>query len=258
MAKRSNKFLFSYHILVILLALFSIGLVLMSLTGRISMIQYPYNYINNGILLFFAVDYAIRLLHAEDKKRFLIENSFDLLGLIPMHPLFMLFRAARIARILRYHKIFSVLGIDGKMTNSIHRFIYGTGFIYLFSISVVILVLSALLFSIVEKISLSNALWWAITTATTVGYGDISPHTAIGKIIASFLMIGGIGFIGLLTSTITDFFTANSSKAQNNIEVEETDLKKLTDQIERLTRKVDRLSRQMSRLTDQSENKKRK
>jgi voltage-gated potassium channel len=141
-----------------------------------------------------------------------------------------------------------VLGIDGKLTGSIHRFIYGTGFIYLFSISVVILVLSALLFSIVEKLSLSDALWWAITTATTVGYGDISPHTAIGKIIASFLMIGGIGFIGLLTSTITDFFTVNSSKNQDT-----NDIKALVNKIDQLNRKVDRLSSQANHLAHKSE-----
>ncbi len=40
---------------------------------------------------------------------------------------------------------------------------------------------------------ISFSLWWAITTATTVGYGDISPTTNIGKFIAAFLMIGGVG-----------------------------------------------------------------
>ena len=44
-------------------------------------------------------------------------------------------------------------------------------------------------------------------TTTTVGYGDISPETMPGRIIAVILMIFGIGFIGMLTGTMTTFFT---------------------------------------------------
>jgi len=44
-------------------------------------------------------------------------------------------------------------------------------------------------------------------TTTTVGYGDISPSTKLGKLAAVTLMILGIGFIGMLTSSITSFFT---------------------------------------------------
>lgn len=243
-----NKLIFMYHLIVVLLILSSVTLVLFSFFHKISMIDFPYNDINNGILLLFAIDYCVRLFTAQDKKHFLIENAFDLLGLIPMHPLFVVFRLARIVRILRYHHIFVVLGIDGKFTGSIHQFIYSTGVIYLFSISVVILVLSALLYSMVEKISLSNALWWAITTATTVGYGDIYPRTFVGKIIASILMIGGIGFIGLLTSTITDFFTVTKEHEGTD----EADLKKLILTIDELSRKVDHLSDQVNHLNKQS------
>ncbi len=51
-----------------------------------------------------------------------------------------------------------------------------------------------------------DALWWAIVTATTVGYGDIVPVTPIGRILASIMMLFGIAFIGMITSTITNFF----------------------------------------------------
>ncbi|KRM97608.1 hypothetical protein FC19_GL001655 [Liquorilactobacillus aquaticus DSM 21051] len=46
----------------------------------------------------------------------------------------------------------------------------------------------------VENVPLSESFWWAIATATTVGYGDVSPHTAIGKLTAVMLMFVGIGF----------------------------------------------------------------
>ena len=49
-------------------------------------------------------------------------------------------------------------------------------------------------------------MWWSIVTITTVGYGDISPVTTYGRILAAFLMIAGIGFLGMLTGTISTYF----------------------------------------------------
>ena len=145
---------------------------------------------------------------------------------------------------IRTHHVFWRLGISGKWTREFHRFTYDTGFIYLFTISVVIICLSALLFSIVEHQTLSESLWWAITTATTVGYGDDSPHTAWGKLIATVLMLGGVGFIGLLTSTITDFFTDRTGQA----DAQQQQNEELTKQIQQLTREVSRLSKKVDQL----------
>ncbi|HPX37694.1 MAG TPA: ion channel [Mycobacterium sp.] len=47
-----------------------------------------------------------------------------------------------------------------------------------------------------------DAVWWAITTLSTVGYGDFVPVTSTGRIIASLLMIGGISLIGVVTATV--------------------------------------------------------
>ncbi|MFC6288757.1 potassium channel family protein [Levilactobacillus angrenensis] len=212
--------------------------------------------IANGLLLVFAVDYVIRLGITKNRKIFLIQSAFDLLGIIPLHPVFAFFRLARLVRLIRFHHLFWRLGLSGKWTQAYHRFIYQTGFIYLFSISVVIIVISAFLFSLTEKQSLANALWWAITTATTVGYGDETPHTAFGKIIASFLMVGGIGFIGLLTSTISDFVASRTEQATTNQEAQQqADLDRLLTKIDTLTTKVDHLQTQVDRLTPAKKNK---
>lgn len=61
--------------------------------------------------------------------------------------------------------------------------------------------------------SLGDGIWWAFVTATTVGYGDISPHTLYGRIIAMFLMIVGIGLLGTMTSTITSYFLKVNRKS---------------------------------------------
>ena len=49
-------------------------------------------------------------------------------------------------------------------------------------------------------------MWWAVTTVTTVGYGDTYPVTPAGRGIATFLLVAGIAFFGLLTANVAAFF----------------------------------------------------
>jgi voltage-gated potassium channel len=56
-----------------------------------------------------------------------------------------------------------------------------------------------------DRNTFGDALWWAITTVTTVGYGDLSPTTARGRVIAVFLMLGGISLVGMITATLASW-----------------------------------------------------
>ncbi|WP_203650129.1 potassium channel family protein [Secundilactobacillus yichangensis] len=243
--QQQERWLIVYHIIVAILAVASSILAILLMinvkVGRAGQIAFQ------GLLIFFAIDYVIRFIFTKNRKWFLINNAFDLLGILPMHPAFSLFRLARIFRMVRTHHIFWKLGISGKWTRDLHRFTYDTGFIYLFTISVVIICLSALFFSMVEHQTLSESLWWAITTATTVGYGDDSPRTAWGKLIAAVLMIGGVGFIGLLTSTITDFFTDRTGQ-EDAQQQQKKQNEALTKQIKQLTREVSQLSKKVDKM----------
>ena len=58
----------------------------------------------------------------------------------------------------------------------------------------------------------SYAIWWFFVTATTVGYGNIRPTTQIGRLIASIFMLVCIGFIGMLTVTISTYFLSRKGK----------------------------------------------
>ncbi len=80
----------------------------------------------------------------------------------------------------------------------------------------------------------SDALWWNMVTTTTVGYGDISPETPGGRILAGILMIVGIGFLGMVTGSVATCFVDNLSKCQAEAKATIVD-----EQIEHVKRKLD-------------------
>ena len=55
-------------------------------------------------------------------------------------------------------------------------------------------------------------MWWALATVTTVGYGDVVPQDSVGRDIASFLLLGGLALISVLTATITSGFVARAAR----------------------------------------------
>jgi voltage-gated potassium channel len=58
--------------------------------------------------------------------------------------------------------------------------------------------------------TLGHGMWWAIQTVTTVGYGDVTPHSTEGKVIAALVMLAGIAFLAVITASITATFVENA------------------------------------------------
>lgn len=195
-----------YYVIIIILSFISITLALLDISNVINLNKTPYFYIDKSILVFFWIDYLTRLIQSKNKKKFFVTNLFDLLAIIPFDAMFYLFRIFRVIRLLKLLRLIRVVGFTGKVQKIIKRFFNTNGFIYLVIATIVLILTGAEIYSVAENSHYLDSLWWAIATTTTVGYGDISPHTAVGKLIAVILMILGIGLIGSVTSTVTAFF----------------------------------------------------
>jgi len=219
-----------YNVVFALLALISISLVILDYLHLLSLDQFPYSLIDNTILGIFAIDYFARLARAPSKRQFFVRNLFDLLAIIPFNSLFAFFRFGRAFRLIRLTKMFRLtrlVGIISIFQKRAGKFLHKGGLIYYLWLSVALILITAAIYSLTEQSSFSDALWWAVVTATTVGYGDISPHTGLGRLAAVLLMINGIGLIGTLTSSITAYLASEEAATVPSVADEIRKLKQL-------------------------------
>jgi voltage-gated potassium channel len=156
--------------------------------------------IDYALIAVFGIEYLIRLMLAQNKLRFISKNWFDLVALMPVDSHFLLIRLLRILRLIRLIKASPFLW--GVVSSPQMRIIFSFVAIILLWSSAGIYILESGVNKAVN--SYSDALWWAIVTTTTVGYGDISPMTEGGRIIAAFLMLTGIGLISTLTANLAN------------------------------------------------------
>lgn len=211
-----------YNFLISILAILSIAIVILDLCNVISIVQKPFNIIDSLILLIFALDYVIRFFISKDRKKFFKENIFDLIAIIPFNSLFSAFRVFRLFRMLKFTRLAKLTRVIRAaafleiLRHKLSGILKTNGFIYVLYANITLVSISSVVMVFAEHQSLSDALWWSIVTCTTVGYGDIAPSTAIGRIVAIILMIFGIGLIGMLTGAITTYFT--SKQSTNNTE----------------------------------------
>ena len=82
-----------------------------------------------------------------------------------------------------------------------------------------------------------DGIWWALVTITTVGYGDITPLTTTGRIVAAGLMFIGLGLIATVTAIVSAKFIANYVDHHTNDDVLEK-LEKLESEIDQINKKI--------------------
>jgi len=163
----------------------------------------------------FAIEYVIRLALTEHRARFIRQQWPDLLIIVlPFLRPLRIMRSARALRLLRLARLAAILTVvsrEGRRLLTRHKLHYAlltTG---------VMIVACALLVHAAEDgqggsiDSVGDALWWAITTVTTVGYGDTFPVTPAGRGIAAVLMATGIALFGVLTANLAALLVEGGS-----------------------------------------------
>jgi voltage-gated potassium channel len=169
----------------------------------------------------FSIEFILRLLSV--RRPFGYVFSFygivDLLAILPSFVSLLLpgTQHLLVIRILRLLRIFRVLKLgryvsESQQLVSAIRNSRAKIFVFLFSVLTLVVVIGAAMYLIEGPkngfTSIPRAMYWAIVTLTTVGYGDITPQTVLGQLLSSMLMIMGYGIIAIPTGIVTAELTS--------------------------------------------------
>lgn len=199
----SEKTVKLYHIGIFFLALASVFLAILDLLRGLRPAEL---WIDRTIYAIFVIDYVVRFLITNDKRSFFKDNIIDLIAIIPLNSAFRGLRLLKMNKLLKLTKLVRVGALSARSASKTRRFFNTNGFKYVICLSAAAILGSSCAMMYFEEMSFQDAVWWSFVTTTTVGYGDLSPGTLPGRVIASLLMLIGIGLIGSLTSTITSYF----------------------------------------------------
>jgi voltage-gated potassium channel len=169
-----------------------------------------------GFTILFTVEYILRLVSVGRPIRYALSffGIVDLLAIIPTYlsvffigtQSLIVIRALRLLRVFRILKLARFVG-EAKMLRAALRASLRKIIIFVGTVLTLVLIIGALMY-LVEGgkygfTSIPQSIYWAIVTMTTVGYGDLAPHTLLGKFLASIVMITGYGIIAVPTGIVT-------------------------------------------------------
>ena len=186
--------------------------------------------------LVFAIDYVARLSLAPRRWRWFVRHLFDL--------------AIVTLPLLRPLRLLRLVILIAALNRAVGDAIRGRVILYTASGAALLIYVAALAVLEAERHAphaqiktFGDAVWWAIATVTTIGYGDLAPVTPTGRVVAVLLMIGGISLIGAVTATLASWLiqrvaeedTANQAATVAHIEELRTEVRLLTEELRRTT-----------------------
>jgi len=201
--------------------------------------------IDTLVCLVFLFDFVVRYREAPSRRAFMKWGWIDLLSSIPNPaglPYLSHLRWGRMVRLFRILRLIRALRATHKVTSLLLKNKFQTGVASVVLTSILLVIFSSLGILICEQAdpqanikTAEDAVWWSVTTITTVGYGDKYPVTTEGRFLAMIVMISGMGLFGGLSGLAASFFIGTKEKG---IVAEEN---KILARLEKLEQKIDRL-----------------
>ncbi len=218
---------------VLLLILIIMSVILVMLESVQSIDAKYHSILNIGewiITIFFTLEYISRIIAVKKPWKYIFSfyGVIDFISTIPLYLSMILagsnyLLTVRALRLLRIFRILKVTRYVGEATRLQRALLLSRAKILVFLFAVVIVaIISGTLMYLIEGedsgfVSIPQSVYWCIVTLTTVGYGDISPTTPLGQLLASLIMIMGYGIIAVPTGIVTaEYGRAGKNEVEKN------------------------------------------
>jgi voltage-gated potassium channel len=213
----------AYNIFILVLTIYSLVVMVLLVLPIQQAVRDLLNVYDNVICVLFLGDFVNNLAGSRPRRAYFIQARgwLDLLGSIPSLGFFQVTALFRLARLSRLARITRLLG--GNSRKELIRDVVDNrgqyaAFITILAAGIVLSAASILVLQFESADPDANirtggdALWWGIVTITTVGYGDRFPVTLMGRAIALFVMLAGVGIIGALASILASLLVPSADE----------------------------------------------
>jgi voltage-gated potassium channel len=218
------------QVVVILAALITVPLTFAEIQGQNGV---GFNLADWIIWALFAIEYLLALALAHDRRRYVLTAWLPLLVVLVSFPLLpTVFAVLRAGRLVRLFRLARLIAVAARAAPAIKAALGRSTLLYMLALFLLIVTVAGAVMSVVEpqtvKGNMWDGVWWAVVTATTVGYGDISPSSLGGRSIAAILMLLGIGVTATLAASVAAYFV-DADRSHDT-----SDVASRLDRIERL------------------------
>jgi len=215
-----------FDILLLVLIVYSIIIVMLESVPRFDTKYHKFLNISEWVVtILFSIEYILRIICIKRPKSYIFSffGMVDLLSTVPKYLSYLFigsqyltaFRALRLLRVFRILKLVRFVGESNNLVRAL-KASRTKIFIFVFFVLVISVLLGTLMYLIEGPEhgfnSIPHSVYWTIVTLTTVGYGDISPETALGQFIATFIMIIGYGIIAVPTGIVSAEYASSKNK----------------------------------------------
>jgi len=195
--------------------------------------RYLFSTIEWVLTILFSIEYLLRVISVKKPSSYIFSfyGIIDFLATVPTYlslvfvgsHYLLVIRIIRLLRIFRVLKLVRYVGAADQLRLAINNS-RGKIIVFLEVVLVLVIIMGSLMYLIEGPengfTSIPKSIYWAIVTITTVGYGDIAPHTLLGQTLASILMITGYAIIAVPTGIITtEMNRINKTKTPKNTQV---------------------------------------
>ncbi|MGI2070671.1 ion transporter [Shewanella baltica] len=217
-----------FEMAMMLLSLLSVIIVLVMTFGRLDSETYRLLFfVDTSICMIFMINFFIGLFRARDKRFFIRHHWIDFIASIPA------IEALRMARLFQILRVIRLIRMSRSLLLPLIKQRKQATLASLLVAMVTILTLASVIILIVESgteganiQTAEQAIWWALVTISTVGYGDYYPVTTAGHIIGGIVIVSGVSFFGVISGYMASVFVApDETERQERQEAHKAEIK---------------------------------